>query len=100
MRKVEIFMKSKCLHLYISGSVQGVGFRWHTERIARRVGGVTGFVRNLDDGRVEIVVEGEETLLKQFKKDLEEGILSRNINHVEAIDESYTGKFSGFSIAF
>jgi len=92
--------KKKRIHFYVSGYVQGVGFRWHVERIARSISGITGFVRNLDDGRVEIVVEGEETLLKQFKKDLEEGILSRNINRVEAIDETYTGKFSGFSIAF
>ena len=88
------------LHLYISGSVQGVGFRWHTERIARRTSGVTGFVRNLNDGRVEVVVEGDEALLYQFKKDLEEGILSRNIDCVETIDELYTGEFSDFSIAF
>ncbi len=90
----------KRLHLYISGSVQGVGFRWHAERIARRISSVTGFVRNLDDGRVEVVVEGDEALLHQFKKDLEEGILSRNIDHIEAVDEPYTGKFSDFSIAF
>ena len=90
----------KRLHLYLSGSVQGVGFRWHAEKIARRISGITGFVRNLSDGRVEIVVEGDEALLHQFQKDLEEGILSRNIDHVEAIDESHTGKFSDFSIAF
>ena len=90
----------KRLHLYLSGSVQGVGFRWHAEKIARRISGITGFVRNLNDGRVEVVVEGDDALLHQFKKDLEEGILSRNIEHVEAIGESYTGKFSDFSIAF
>ena len=88
------------MHLYVSGSVQGVGFRWHTERIVRRISGVTGFVRNLDDGRVEVVVEGEETLLHQFKKELEEGILSRNIDNVKIVDEPYTGKFSDFSITF
>lgn len=90
----------KRLHLYLSGSVQGVGFRWHAEKIARRISGITGFVRNLNDGRVEVVVEGDDALLHQFKKDLEEGILSRNIDHVEAIDEPHTGKFSDFSIAF
>jgi len=92
--------QKKRIHLYISGSVQGVGFRWHTERIARRISGVTGFVRNLSDGRVEVVVEGDEALLRQFKKDLEEGILHRNIDYVETIGEPYTGKFSDFSITF
>ena len=90
----------KRLHLYLSGSVQGVGFRWHAEKIARRISGITGFVRNLNDGRVEVVVEGYDALLHQFKKDLEEGILSRNIDSVETSDESYTGKFSDFSITF
>lgn len=90
----------KRLHLYISGYVQGVGFRWHAERTARRISGINGFVRNLSDGRVEIVAEGDETLLSQFKKDLEEGAMSRNIDRIEAIDEPYTGKFSGFSIGF
>jgi len=88
------------MHLYVSGSVQGVGFRWHTERIARRISGVTGFVRNLEDGRVEVVVEGEAMLLTQFKKEMEEGILHRNIDSVETIDEPHTGKFSDFSIVF
>ena len=88
------------MHFYVSGSVQGVGFRWHTERIARRISGVTGFVRNLEDGRVEVVVEGEATFLAQFKKEMEEGILHRNIDSVETIDEPYTGKFLDFSIAF
>ena len=88
------------LHLYVSGYVQGVGFRWHAERVARHVGDVTGFVRNLDDGRVEIVVEGDEALLCRFTKDLKEGALGRNIDYVETVDEPYTGKFSDFSIAF
>ena len=92
--------QKKRIHLYISGSVQGVGFRWHAERIARRINDVTGFVRNLNDGRVEVVIEGDEIFLYQFKKDLEEGILNRNIDHVETIDEPYTGKFSDFSITF
>ena len=56
----------KRIHLFISGYVQGVGFRWYVERIARRMGSVTGFVRNLADGRVEIVVEGEEDATVQF----------------------------------
>ncbi|MFA5394237.1 MAG: acylphosphatase [Candidatus Ratteibacteria bacterium] len=90
----------KRLHLYIYGSVQGVGFRWHTERIARRISGVTGFVRNLNDGRVEVMAEGDEMLLYQFKKDLEEGVMHRNIDNMEIIDEPYTGKFSDFSIDF
>ncbi len=95
-----MFTRHKRLHLYISGYVQGVGFRWHAERVARNIGGLTGFVRNLGDGRVEVVVEGDEASLHQFKKDLEEGTLGRNIDQVETNEEPYTGEFSGFSIVF
>ena len=90
----------KRLHLYISGYVQGVGFRWHAERVARSISGITGFVRNLEDGRVEVVIEGDEALLRRFTEDLKKGALGRNIDRIEIVDEPYTGKFSDFSIAF
>ncbi len=89
----------KRLHLYLSGYVQGVGFRWYAEKIARRVG-VTGFVRNLSDGRVEIVVEGKPDCVAQFLKELESGYLGSNIDRIEKIAEPYSGKFSDFSILF
>jgi len=90
----------KRLHLYLSGYVQGVGFRWYAEKIARRVGGVTGFVRNLNDGRVEIVVEGKEEIVTQFLRELETGYLGSKIDNIEKIYEPCTGKFPDFSIAF
>lgn len=56
-------------HVLIRGLVQGVGFRWRTRELAR-AGGLTGWVRNLHDGRVELVVEGSaeaiEALLAQL----------------------------------
>ena len=90
----------KRLHLYISGYVQGVGFRWHAEKVARRIKGLTGFVRNLADGRVEVVVEGDPPLVHQFNQDLRNGMLSRNIDRIETAEEPYTGEFPDFSIAF
>ena len=55
----------KRLHIYYTGRVQGVGFRFTTEDIASELG-VCGWVKNLGDGRVEVVVEAEEELLKEM----------------------------------
>ena len=47
-------------HIYVSGRVQGVGFRFRAQQLARGLG-LTGWVRNLDDGRVEMELQGTET---------------------------------------
>ena len=52
-------------HVFFSGQVQGVGFRYSTHRIASNYD-VTGFVRNLPDGRVELVAEGDTRVLDDF----------------------------------
>ncbi len=84
--------------LYFSGRVQGVGFSFTAEAIASRFG-VTGFVRNLRDGRVELVVEGAESELGRFQNAVEQAMRG-NINEVNATDTTATGEFTGFSIAF
>jgi acylphosphatase len=58
--------------LVISGHVQGVGFRWFTRDTAVREG-VTGWVRNLGDGRVEAVVEGEAASVDRVERALRQG---------------------------
>ena len=88
----------KQLHAYYSGRVQGVGFRFTAESIAVRLG-VNGWVKNLDDGRVEIVAEAEEELLKEFLERLKEEF-SRYIGEVQTDWQAASGKFSGFSIEF
>lgn len=55
----------KQIHVYYSGRVQGVGFRFTTEAIARKLS-VCGWVKNLADGRVEVVAQAEEESLKEF----------------------------------
>ncbi|MBO4350525.1 MAG: acylphosphatase [Proteobacteria bacterium] len=52
-------------HYYVSGEVQGVGFRYKAQRIASRLQ-LTGWVRNLSDGRVELELQGEQLDIERF----------------------------------
>ncbi|MCS7180508.1 MAG: acylphosphatase [bacterium] len=89
----------KRYHIYVKGKVQGVGFRWYTERIGNRME-LGGWVRNLPDGRVEIVVEGDEKKLDDFIEELKKGYLGRNIKEIVKIEEKYIGEFDKFEIRF
>lgn len=55
----------KRFHYYVSGEVQGVGFRYKAQRIAARLQ-ITGWVRNLTDGRVELELQGEADQIDRF----------------------------------
>jgi acylphosphatase len=77
--------------LLFHGRVQGVGFRWTTQRIAGRHP-VTGFVRNQPDGTVELVAQGEPPALDAFLAEIESA-LAENIDRreeTEPPDESFT----------
>ncbi|MBI2870783.1 MAG: acylphosphatase [Candidatus Omnitrophica bacterium] len=89
----------KRLHALFSGMVQGVGFRYTTERIARHFQ-VTGFVKNLRDGRVEVVAEGEEQELKDFLSAIREGELGSTIRDLEIEWETARGTYDKFGVAF
>lgn len=84
--------------VHFSGCVQGVGFRYTAESIAARFS-VTGFVRNLHDGRVELVAEGSETELDRFQDAVEQA-LRANIREVSVTNATATGEFTSFRIAF
>ena len=58
--------RKKRFHILYSGQVQGVGFRFAVEGLASRLGGVTGFVKNLPNGNVEVVCEGDEDQLDEL----------------------------------
>lgn len=62
----------KALYITLYGQVQGVGFRFFTQKTASRLG-VVGWVKNMSDGTVEIWAEGRETTLKEFKRAVREG---------------------------
>ena len=81
----------------VSGLVQGVGFRyWALTRARER--GVVGFVRNLPDGKVEIVAEGADESLDALREDLTVGPSYSKVSHVEESLVVPTGRYSTFSI--
>src|SRR3990172_7090313 len=80
--------------MYFSGHVQGVGFRYATRDVAAKFR-VAGFVRNLPDGRVELVVEGREVELDRFQCTVEAAMRSQ-IREVDATDGPATGEFKKF----
>ena len=88
----------KRLNVYFSGMVQGVGFRFTAERIARHFA-VTGYVRNLPNGKVHLVAEGEEQVLEDFLKAVCESSMSRYIRDMEATWSEGEGHFKCFGIA-
>ena len=86
-------------HLVISGMVQGVGYRYFTQRQARHLN-LTGWVKNLYSGEVEILVEGERSRIEIFIKALRTGNPYATVRNIQLNWKSHTGKYSGFDIAF
>ena len=80
----------------ISGRVQGVGFRWFTQNVAMREG-VVGWVTNLDDGRVEAFVEGDEESVTRVERALRAGPPGGRVDHVNVVDDQ-PGNLKGFHI--
>lgn len=87
----------KRAHVYISGRVQGVYFRSHTRNKANELG-LTGWVRNLDDGRVEAVFEGDESDIEQMVEWCRVGEGFARVDDVEVIGEDYIGEFRDFEV--
>jgi acylphosphatase len=89
----------KRLHLRITGLVQGVFFRAYTRDEARRLG-LSGWVRNLADGSVEVIAEGEERALGELATWCLKGSPGSRVENVEPSWETATHEFSGFSIRY
>ena len=87
--------------LIFTGRVQGVGFRYTAYRIARQYL-VTGWVKNLDDGSVEMVVEGAEADIGQFVREVEETINGLGYGRVDLCsqisDLAASGEYDAFEI--
>jgi acylphosphatase len=81
----------------ISGLVQGVGFRFFAQRAAARHQ-VRGYVKNLEDGRVESYVEGDAKSVEEFKHDLTAGPTYSKVEHLEETVLEPQGLYSSFRI--
>ena len=86
-------------HVFVSGWVQGVFFRAETRDLARRLG-VTGWVRNLWDGRVEAVFEGEGWAIEQLVAWCRRGPRGAHVDNVEITYQDYAGEYDSFSVRY
>jgi len=84
-------------HFIITGMVQGVGYRYFAMRAAARHQ-ILGTVRNLPDGRVEVVAEGDREAMDQFKNDLVTGPMMAEVADIEETDMPVTGRYRDFRI--
>jgi acylphosphatase len=83
--------------LIVAGRVQGVGFRYFARDAARREG-VHGTVRNLDDGGVEIEVEGESEAVVRFERSIRRGPAGSRVDHVMVDEAPPSGRLHDFRI--
>lgn len=90
MRRVRVF---------VSGRVQGVFFRAETEHTATAQQ-LTGWVRNLEDGRVEVLIEGADADVDKMIAWCKKGPPAARIDRVDIVEEPYTGNLRGFRISY
>jgi len=89
----------KRLHVLISGRVQGVAFRHYTVKTALSLN-LKGWVKNLSDGRVETVFEGEDNPVDAMLEWCRKGPSLARVNHIDVAEEPFSGHFQDFNIRF
>ena len=82
---------------FIGGRVQGVGFRYFAREVGLREG-VRGWVRNLIDGRVEVLAEGEADAVERFERQIRSGPADARVGLVEVREEQPTFRSTGFDV--
>jgi len=92
-------MEEARAHLFIEGRVQGVFYRAFTRDIAHSIG-LKGWVRNLRDGRVEVVLEGKKELIEKAIKECYTGPPGARISNIDVKWEPFIGDLKGFSIRY
>lgn len=91
-------MKARA-RIFVSGRVQGVFYRDNTRRWASSIG-LKGWVRNLPDGRVETLAEGDQESIQTLVEQMREGPPMARIDNIEVEWEEFKGEFSDFRIAW
>tara|TARA_Y100000310_G_C20090189_1_gene537882 strand:+ start:154 stop:438 length:285 start_codon:yes stop_codon:yes gene_type:complete len=92
---MEIIMKR--IKLTISGWVQLVGFRYFVRRMAKKLG-LTGYVKNLENKKVEVVAEGDDEKLKRLYKLCQKGPILAKVNDCKKVEKKFKGDFDSFEI--
>jgi len=87
------------IHTFISGLVQGIFFRAATRTLAIQLN-LTGWVRNLRDGRVEVVAEGEKENIDKLIQFLRKGPPGARVEKIEIKTEDYKDEFKDFKVVF
>ena len=87
------------VHIIVIGHVQGVGFRYYTFKRAREIN-VTGYVKNLPDGTVEIEAEGDRSQLEELIDLVKVGPRSAVVNGVSISWEEFTGEYEKFQVNY
>lgn len=87
----------KQLHIFVSGVVQGVGFREFSRRSAAALN-LTGWTRNLPDGRVELVVQGRPDSIEKLLEQLRKGPPAASVTAVQSEEEPPDPGLAGFEI--
>ncbi len=87
------------VHIIVKGTVQGVGFRYYTCRLASSLG-LTGFVKNLASGEVEIEAEGEKRNVRELIRDLQTKNMAEYISELKIEWSAYRNKYQDFIITF
>lgn len=96
---IYINITMKRVHILIDGRVQGVGFRHFTRTNANKIG-ITGWVKNLANGQVEVTAEGEEKNIDKFIELLKTGPRLAAVTELETEVQEYKDEFNSFKVRF
>ena len=92
-------MSKQRIHIFVSGKVQGVFFRQALKVMAKK-NNVVGWVKNLKDGRVEAILEGEDENVGRLIEWSHGGPANARVEDVEIINEKFSGEFSAFDVLY